>query len=154
MQTQSLGGSRYFITFTDVYSCYCSTYFLKSKSVALEKFKEFKASVETESRMKIKAMRADRGSEYLSDKFKSFLKKCEIQSEFTAAYSPQQNGVSECLNRTLVEAPRSMLSHAGLGNMYWAEAVAATTYLHNLMVSIALKIGEIHIFSGTVRNLI
>ena len=61
MQTQSLGGSRYFITFTDDYSCYCSTYFLKSKSEALEKFKEFKASVETESGMKIKAKRADRG---------------------------------------------------------------------------------------------
>ena len=49
MQTQSLGGSRYFITFTDDYSRYCSTYFLKSKSEALEKFKEFQTSVETES---------------------------------------------------------------------------------------------------------
>ena len=142
MQTQSLGGSRYFITFTDDYSRYCSTYFLKSKSEALEKFKEFKVSVETESGMKIKAMRADRGGEYLSDEFKSFLKKCGIRSEFTAAYSPQQNGVSERLNRTLVEAARSMLSHAGLGNIYWAEAVATATYLHNRMVSTALKIGE------------
>ena len=79
MQTQSLGGSRYFITFTDDYSRYCSTYFLKSKSEALEKFKEFKASVETESGIKIKDMRADRGGEYLSDEFKSFLKKCGIR---------------------------------------------------------------------------
>ena len=88
MQTQSLGGSRYFITFTDDYSCYCRTYFLKSKSEALEKFKELKVSVETESGMKIKALRADRGGEYLSDEFKSFLKKYGIRSEFTAAYSP------------------------------------------------------------------
>ena len=92
--------------------------------------------------MKIKAIRADRGGEYLSDQFKSFLKKCGIRSEFTAAYSPQQNGVLERLNRTLVEAARSMLSHAGLGNMYWAEAVATATYLRNQMVSTALKIGE------------
>ena len=92
--------------------------------------------------MKIKAIRADRGGEYLLDEFKSFLKKCGIRSEFIAAYSPQQNGVSECLNRTLVEAARSMLSHAGLGNMYWAESVATATYLHNQMVSTALKIGE------------
>ena len=55
MPTQSLGGSRYFITFTDDY---CRTYFLKSKAEALEKFKEFKVSIETESGMKIKAMRA------------------------------------------------------------------------------------------------
>ena len=86
MQTQSFGGSRYFITFTDDYSRYYRTFFLKSKSEALEKFKEFKFSVETESGMKIKAMRADRGGEYLSDEFMSFLKKYGIQSKFTAAY--------------------------------------------------------------------
>ena len=78
MQTQSLGGSQYFITFTDDYSCYCRTYFLKSKSEALEKFNKFKVSVETESGMKIKAMRVDSGSEYLTDEFKSFLKKYGI----------------------------------------------------------------------------
>ena len=87
-------------------------------------------------------MRADKGSEYLSDEFKSFLKKCGFRSEFTAAYSPKQNGISERLNRTLVEAARSMLSHAGLGNSYWAEAVATATYLCNCMVSSALKIGK------------
>ena len=59
--------------------------------------------------------------------YQSFLKKYGIQSEFTAAYSPRQNGVSERLNRTLVEAARSMLSHAGLRNVYWAEAVATAT---------------------------
>ena len=92
--------------------------------------------------MKIKAIRAVRRSEYLSDEFKSFLKKCGIRSEFTAAYSPQQNGVSEHLNCTLVEAARSMLSHVSLGNMYWAKAVATAMYLRNWMVSAALKIGE------------
>ena len=78
VQTQSLGGSRYFITFTDDYLCYCRTYFLKSKSEALEKSIEFKVSVETESGVKIKAMRGDRGGEYLSDEFKSFVKKYGI----------------------------------------------------------------------------
>jgi len=52
--------------FRDDYSRYCRTYFLKRKSEAFEKFKEFKASVETESGMKIKTIRADRGGEYLS----------------------------------------------------------------------------------------
>ena len=104
--------------------------------------------------MKIKALRADRGGEYLSDEFKSFLKKCGIQSQFTAAYSPQQNGVSERLNRTLVEAARSMLSHAGLSNAYWAEAITTATYLRNRMVSTALRLVKPHIFCGMVRNLI
>ena len=139
MQTQSFGGirSRYFITFTDEYLHYCYTYFLK-KSEALEKFKEFKASVEKEFKMKIKALRADRGGEYLSNEF---LKECGIRPEFTAAYSPQQNGVSERLNRTLVEAAWSMLSHVDLSNPYWAEAAATATYLRNRLVSTA-KAGE------------
>ena len=88
MQTQSFGGSRYFITFTDDYLCYCYTYFLKKKSEALEKFKEFKASVENEFKIKIKALRADRGGEYLSNEFQYFLKECGIRPEFTAAFSP------------------------------------------------------------------
>ena len=141
MQTQSFGGSCYFITlnFTDDYSRYCYTYFLKKKSEALEKFKEFKAS---EFKMKIKALRTNRGGEYLSNEFQYFLKEWGIRPEFTAAYSPQQNGVSERLNHMLVEAARSMLSHADLSNAYWAEAVATATYLHNRLVLTALKAGE------------
>ena len=142
MQTQLFSGSHYFITFTDVHFQYCKTYFLRKKSEALERFKEFKASVETELGMKIKALRADRGGEYMSEEFKSYLKECGIKSELTTVYSPQQNGVSERLNCTLVEAARSMLSHADLSNVYWAEAVATATYLHNRVVSVALKSGQ------------
>ena len=91
--------------------------------------------------MTIKALRADRGGEYMSEEFKQFLKECGIRSEPTAAYSPQQNRVSERLNRTLVEAARSMISHAGLSKAYWAEAVATATYLRNRMVSSAIKSG-------------
>ena len=142
MQTQSFGGSSYFITFTDDYSRYCKIYFLRKKSEALEKFKEFKVAVEKETSLNVKALRADRGGEYMSEEFKQFLKECGIRSESTAAYSPQQNGVSERLNRTLVEAARSMISHAGLSKTYWAEAVATATYLRNRMVSTALKSGQ------------
>ena len=141
MQTQSFGGSSYFITFTDDHSRYCRTYFLKKKSEALQKFKEFKVAVKKETGMNIKALRSDRGDEYMSEKFKQFLKENGIRSESTAAYSPQQNGVSERLNRTLVEVARSMISHAGLSKTYWAESVATTTYLHNQMVLAAIKSG-------------
>ena len=57
MQTQSFGGSSYFITFTDDYSRYCKTYFLRKKSEAL---KEFKVAIEKETGMNIKALRSDR----------------------------------------------------------------------------------------------
>ena len=73
MQTQSFGGSSYFITFTDDYSRYHKTYFLRKKSEALEKFKEFKVAIEKETGMSIKALRADRGGEYMSKEFKQFV---------------------------------------------------------------------------------
>ena len=104
MQTKSIGRNRYFITFTDDYSRCCKVYFMKEKSEALEKFKKFKAEFEKESGQSNKALRADRGGEYLSDEFSSFLKSNGIRAEFMAAYTPQQNGVAERMNRTLVEA--------------------------------------------------
>ena len=63
--------------------------------------------------MKIKALRADRGGEYLSEEFKSHMKECGIRAESTAAYSPQQNGVAEWGSRTVKSnsAARSMLNH-------------------------------------------
>ena len=75
-----------------VASCYCFSYFVKHKSEALNKFKDFKA-IAKESGMEIKAVRTDRGGEYMSEEFASYLKQCGIQAETTAAYSPQQNGV-------------------------------------------------------------
>ena len=142
MQTQSHGGSRYFITFTDDYSRYSMTYFLKKKSEALEKFKEFKETAENETGVKIKALRSDRGGEYLSEEFKDYLKQCGIRSESTAAYSPQQNGVAERLNRTLMEAARSMMHQSGLSHSFWAEAVSTAAYVRNRMVTTALECGK------------
>ena len=74
MQTQSFGGNRYFITFTDDYSRSCKVYFLKKKSEAFEKFKEFKAAAEKESGQKVKALQADRDGKYLSKEFKCYLR--------------------------------------------------------------------------------
>jgi hypothetical protein len=112
---------------------------MKKKSEAFEKFKEFKSFAERESGMMIEALRADNGGEYSSEEFRQYLKEYGIRLESTAAYSPQQNGVAERKNRTLVEAARSMLSQAGLSNAYWAEAIATATYLQNRMMTAALK---------------
>ena len=105
--------------------------FSTAKNEAIENFKEFKESVENEFGLKIKALRSDRGGEYISEEFQDFLKENGIKSEPAAAYSPQQNGVAERLNRTLVEAARSMLTHANLSNAFWAEAISTSTYVRN-----------------------
>ena len=105
----SHGGSRYFITFTDDHTRRVWVYFMKQKGEALEKFKEFKAEAENHLGMRIKFLRFDNGGEYISHAFKEFCKNNGIRQHFTAPYSPQQNGVAERLNRTLMEMARCMI---------------------------------------------
>jgi hypothetical protein len=99
----SLGGSRFFVVFTDDFSRKSWVYFMKYKSETLEKFKEFKQRVETETGQKIICLRSDRGGEYLSRDFSNFCVQHGIHRQLTMAHTPQQNGVSERRNRTLVE---------------------------------------------------
>ncbi|CAL5412844.1 unnamed protein product [Camellia sinensis] len=132
MQTKSFGGSRYFLLFTDDYSRMSWVYFLENKSEAFEKFKHFKAKVEKQSGFCVKVLRTDRGGEFLSKDFDLFCEENGIQRELTTPYTPEQNGVAERKNRTVVEMARSMLQAKGLSNGFWAEAVATSVYLLNL----------------------
>ena len=103
------------------------------------KFKEFEASVTNESDRSIGTLRTDNGGEYLSGEFKEYLKSKGIRHELTVPHSPQQNGVAERMNRTLMESARTMIAHAGLPNSYWAEAVATAAYVRNRMPTTAIK---------------
>lgn len=76
-------------------------------------------------------MRTDRGGEYISNDFQTFCKESGIRKQFTARYTPQQNGVAERKNRTIMEMARSMLKAKQLPNEYWAEAVACSVYILN-----------------------
>ena len=127
----SHGGKRYFITFIDDYSRKCWIYFLKEKSEAFETFKKFKAQVEKTTGRYIKALRSDRGGEYLSKQFRDYCEEHGIRRFYTAPYTPQQNGVAERKNRTIVDATRSMLKTKGLPKEYWAEAAMCSVYVQN-----------------------
>jgi len=105
----SLKGNRYFITFIDDYSRKIWVYFLKERAEDLEKFKEFKEMMEKQSGYHIKVFRSDRGGEYTSKAFNNFNKQCGIIHQVTAAYTPQQNGIAERKNRTILDMARSML---------------------------------------------
>ena len=106
-------------------------YILKSKSQVFEKFVEWKALVETSSGRKLKILRSDNGGEYTSAEFIAYLKKEGVRHELTVPKTPQQNGVAERMNRTLVESVRSMLSDAKLPKKFWAEALSTAVYLRN-----------------------
>lgn len=132
MRTESLGGSRYFLLFTDDYSRMSWVYFLQLKSETFENFKKFKALVEKQSGKDLKVLRTDRGGEFISKEFASFCDEEGIKRELTAPYTPEQNGVAERKNRTVVEMARSMLKSKGLPDNFWAEGVAAAVYLLNI----------------------
>ena len=108
----------------------------------LKKFQEFESIVTNESGERIVKLRTDNGGEYMSTEFQEYLKSRGIQHELTIAYTPQQNGIAERMNRTLMESARSMMSHAHLPNRFWAEAVATASYLKNRSATTALEDGK------------
>ena len=139
MPTDSIGGSRYFVTFIDDYTRCCKVYFIKNKSEVFDKFKEFESCTTNECSQSIGVLRSDNGGEYVSKNFEFYLKNKGIHHELTAPYSPAQNGVAERANRTLMESARTMMAQAGLPEKYWAEAVATAAYLRNRTPTGSLK---------------
>lgn len=90
MQTESIGGRKYFVTFIDDYSRCCDIYFMRHKTEVLEKFKEFEAVITNEIGQSIGKLQTDNGGEYLSKEFNVFLKAKGIRHELTVAHSPEQ----------------------------------------------------------------
>ena len=109
----------------------------------LDKSKEFEVTTTNNAGRAIGTLRTDNGGEYLSSAFQNYLKERGIRHEFTVRHSPQQNGVSERMNRTLVESALSMIAHAGLSNIFWAEAISAAAYVRNRLPTTTLKEREI-----------
>ncbi|KAK2363323.1 secreted RxLR effector protein [Trifolium repens] len=135
----SNGGSRYFITFTDDFSRKTWTYVLTEKSNALAIFKKFKAIAEKETSCQIKCLRTDRGGEFISTAFNDFCSENGIKRQLTAAYTPQQNGVSERKNMTLMNMVRSMLAGMNVPKRIWPEAVLWATYVLNRSPTMSVK---------------
>lgn len=130
---RSLSGARFFITFVDDFSRKVFIYPLKTKGQAFEKFVDFKKRVENELEKTIKTFRSDNGTEYINNSFKQYIKKNGIQHQNSAPYSPQQNGVAERMNRTLIEKVRYMLLDAKMSKQFWAEAVQAAANITNAL---------------------
>eukprot|EP01018_Ginkgo_biloba_P029724 Gb_18100 [translate_table: standard] len=131
MQTQSLGKNIYFLTFIDDLSCQTWIYFLKQKSEAFKCFKHFKTMVEKQSGYYLKVLRTNREGEFTLGEFSDYCNNHGIKRQLIATCIPQQNGVSERKNCTIMEMERSMLKSKNLPNDYWVEAMAITVYILN-----------------------
>ena len=131
-RTPSKAGAKSFVLFIDDMTRMVWCFFMKSKTETSNAFKEFKALVEKHSGQKIIRFRCDNGkAEYDNTSFLSLLRENGITYEPSAPYTQNQNGVSERMNRTILEKARTMLLEACLPEGFWAEAVNTAVYLHN-----------------------
>ncbi|KAJ9551322.1 LOW QUALITY PROTEIN: hypothetical protein OSB04_015367 [Centaurea solstitialis] len=136
---QTIGGNRYFLLIVDDYCRYMWVYPIKTKDEAFPMFKRFKAKVEKEGRYKVKTLRTDRGGEFTSQRFSDFCDDEGIHRQLTAPYTPQQNGVVERRNRTILEVTRSLLKAMNVPETLWGEAVRHAVYLLNRVPTKGVK---------------
>jgi transposase InsO family protein len=129
---------KYFITFIDDFSRFAYVFPMWLRSEAIHYFKIYKNLVENQQNVKIKILRSNNAPEYKEGDFKRFLIESGIRHEFTAPYSPQQNGVAECYNCTLTEMARSMLIDAKLPGFFWNFAVEWANHIKNRVTHKAL----------------
>ena len=155
--TQCLNGQRYFITFIDDFTRYMYLYLLNDKSEALDAFKVYKAEVEKQSGLSIKIVRSDRGGEYygrFTDQgqrpgpFAKFLEENGIVAQYTTPGTPQQNGVAERRNRTLMDMVRSMTSVSNLPPNMWSEALKTAVYILNRVPSKSVPKTPFELWNG------
>lgn len=139
LQVESLGRKRYFVTYTDVHSRYCDVEFIRNKSDVVETTIRYIERMKTQLGKKPKVFRSDKGMEYLDKKLQNYLLDEGIKFESTVGYCPEQNGIAERKNRTLMEAARSMLSDSKLPRNHWAEAVNTANDTTNRIVNQATK---------------
>ena len=119
------------LTLVDDYSRYVVAYSMKNRSEVPGKLKEFRAFYENQWGERLKCLRSDNGTEFVNKTVDEMCRRNGILHQRTVPYSPQQNGVAERMNRTIMEKARSMLHYKGVSTVWWAEAVNTAVYLIN-----------------------
>ncbi|GJS61584.1 gag-pol polyprotein [Tanacetum coccineum] len=128
---ESINGKKYILVIVDDYSRYTWVYFLRTKDEAPDMIINFINQVQRNLKAQILKIRTDNGTELKNEKLLSFYAKLGIVHHTSIARTPQQNGVVERRNRTLVKAARAMLIFSKTPEFLWAEAIATTCFTQN-----------------------
>ncbi|GJT88671.1 putative ribonuclease H-like domain-containing protein [Tanacetum coccineum] len=128
---RSLNHKTYCLVITDDFSRFSWVFFLRTKDETSGILKDFIRQIDNQLNQKIKSIRCDNGTEFKNKDFIEFCGSKRIKREYSNARTPQQNGVAERKNRTLIEAARTMLADSFLPNTFWAEAVSTACYVLN-----------------------
>ncbi|GJU44466.1 putative ribonuclease H-like domain-containing protein, partial [Tanacetum coccineum] len=133
---KSLMKKMYCLVVTDDYSRFSWVFFLATKDETSEILKTFITGIENLIDLKVKVIRCDNGTEFKNKVMNQFCEMKGIKREFSVARTPQQNGVAERKNRTLIEAARTMLADSKLLTTFWAKAVNTACYVQNRVLVI------------------
>ena len=126
MSTTFLSVYVYYVSFIDYYSRKTCIYLLKGKYELLEKFKSLEENLFEKN---IKTLRSNNRGEFTLNEFKYFCKEAGIKRDLTRPYNPQQNGVAERKNSSIMEAVKAMIHDQDLPMHLWVEAARTTIYV-------------------------
>ena len=128
---QSRSHAKWMMTFLDDHSGFASLHFLRSKSDAVRALKDLIAWAETQTGFSFRALRSDRGGEYINHELASFLSSRGIEHQTSVPRTPQQNGRAERFNRTILEKAEAMRQTACLPPSFWQDAVDTALHIYN-----------------------
>ncbi|KAD3640062.1 hypothetical protein E3N88_29285 [Mikania micrantha] len=131
VQIMSMAKKKYCLVIVDDYSKFVWTFFLHSKGEVAKAIMNFVLFAEKQYSIPIKCVRSDNGTEFRNHLLDEFYLSKGIQRQYSIPRTPEQNGVVERKNRTLIEAARTMLADSGLPLTFWAEAVNTACYVQN-----------------------
>ncbi|KAJ9545064.1 hypothetical protein OSB04_024771 [Centaurea solstitialis] len=118
----SIEKKSYCLVIVDDYSIFTWVFFLRTQDEISVPIKPFVNKIENQENLKVKVIRSDNGTEFKNVDLNSFCEEKGIERKFSAPRTPQQNGVAESRNMTLIEAARSLLADSKLPITFWAEA--------------------------------
>ncbi|KAH7845363.1 hypothetical protein Vadar_001167 [Vaccinium darrowii] len=133
------GGRSYFLLLVNDFSRYIWLVLLSSKDEAVGAIMKFQSGVEVETGRKLRALRTDRGGEFTSVTFGEYCAEKGVQRQLTAPYSPQQNGVVERRNRSVMAMARCLLKAKAMPSTFWGEAVSTAVFILNRSPTKALQ---------------
>ncbi|GJR85100.1 putative ribonuclease H-like domain-containing protein [Tanacetum coccineum] len=131
MRVASVNGKKYILVIVDDYSRFTWVKCLRSKDEAPAFIINFLKMIQVRLKETVRRIRTDNGTEFVNQTLREYYEKVGISHETSVARSPQQNGVVERRNHTLIEAARTMLIYAKAPLFLWAEAVAIACYTQN-----------------------
>ncbi|KAI3745946.1 hypothetical protein L6452_08358 [Arctium lappa] len=135
----SIGKKSYCLVIVDDYSRFTWVYFLRTKDETSGLIKSFILRIENQTNQKVKVIRSNNGTEFKNLDLNTFCEEKGIERQYSAPRTPQQNGVAERRNRTLIEAARSLLADSKLPITFWAEAVNTACYVQNRVLVVKPK---------------